>query len=122
MKGLSERQVHILELKAAGKTSKEIALELDVSHSAIRSHLHKAYQALGVNGAGQAIAKLFNEKQEDNILVSRVYCLSSPQMAVVVDHMKTEGPRWARNLTEEQLRVIVAGVNNSMAKALKEKI
>jgi DNA-binding NarL/FixJ family response regulator len=54
---LSSREREILQLVAEGKVAAEIADELDVSESTIRSHLHKTYAKLEVPDRAQAVLK-----------------------------------------------------------------
>jgi putative nucleotidyltransferase with HDIG domain len=54
---LSGRQREMLSLLADGKVYKEIAEELDVTASTVRSHLHLAYQRLGVADRAQAVLR-----------------------------------------------------------------
>jgi putative nucleotidyltransferase with HDIG domain len=58
---LSGRQREMLALLAEGKVYKEIAEQLDVTASTVRSHLHLAYQRLGVADRAQAVLRA-NEK------------------------------------------------------------
>jgi putative nucleotidyltransferase with HDIG domain len=52
---LSPRQTTILGLLAQGKRYKEIALELGVTTSTVRTHLHSVYAKLGVPDRAQAV-------------------------------------------------------------------
>jgi putative nucleotidyltransferase with HDIG domain len=52
---LSERQLEIIRMLRAGKVYKEIASELEVADSTIRTHLHLAYEKLGVGDRAQAV-------------------------------------------------------------------
>ena len=54
---LSSRQTAILGSVAAGQHDKAIALELGVSASTVRSHLHDAYGRLGVPDRAQAVLR-----------------------------------------------------------------
>jgi len=54
---LSQRELEVLRLVAAGKSSAEIARELVVSPNTIKTHLKNIYSKLGVHGAGEAIAR-----------------------------------------------------------------
>ncbi len=51
---LTERQVSLLRLVAAGHTDKEIAHELNISPSRVRNQLSEIYQKLGVSNRTQA--------------------------------------------------------------------
>jgi len=53
---LSEREERILELLARGKSDIEIAEELSISERAIRYHLRRIYDKIGVNTRWEAIA------------------------------------------------------------------
>jgi DNA-binding NarL/FixJ family response regulator len=52
---LSSREVEILACLAEGKVYKQIALELSVSASTVRSHLHNVYSKLGAVDRAQAV-------------------------------------------------------------------
>lgn len=54
---LSSREREILQLVAEGKVAAEIADDLDVSESTVRSHLHKTYTKLEVPDRAQAVLK-----------------------------------------------------------------
>jgi HD-GYP domain-containing protein (c-di-GMP phosphodiesterase class II)/DNA-binding CsgD family transcriptional regulator len=54
---LSSREREILQLVAEGKVAAQIAGDLDVSESTIRSHLHKTYAKLEVPDRVQAVLK-----------------------------------------------------------------
>jgi putative nucleotidyltransferase with HDIG domain len=54
---LSTREREILELVAEGKVAADIASELAVSESTVRSHLHKTYAKLEVPDRAQAVLK-----------------------------------------------------------------
>lgn len=54
---LSSREREILKLVADGKVAAEIADDLDVSESTVRSHLHKTYAKLEVPDRAQAVLK-----------------------------------------------------------------
>ncbi|HET6864641.1 MAG TPA: HD domain-containing phosphohydrolase [Solirubrobacteraceae bacterium] len=54
---LSSREREILQLVAEGKLAAEIADDLDVSESTVRSHLHKTYAKLEVPDRAQAVLK-----------------------------------------------------------------
>jgi putative nucleotidyltransferase with HDIG domain len=54
---LSPRQTEILSLMAQGKQYKAIGLELGLSASTVRSHLHAVYLALVVNDRAQAVLR-----------------------------------------------------------------
>lgn len=51
---LTERQVHVLELLAEGKSNKVIARELELSEKTVKSHITAVFRALGVVNRTQA--------------------------------------------------------------------
>jgi DNA-binding NarL/FixJ family response regulator len=53
--GLSSRETEILELVAAGTSNKEIAKDLWVSETTVKSHLLNAFEKLGVNDRTAAV-------------------------------------------------------------------
>jgi DNA-binding CsgD family transcriptional regulator len=55
---LTDRETEILEWVARGKTNREIASILSVSHHTVRKHLEHAYEKLGVHTRTAAIARL----------------------------------------------------------------
>ena len=54
---LSARQTEVLRTLAEGKTYKTIALELGISASTARSHLHETYDKLGVDDRINAVLR-----------------------------------------------------------------
>jgi HD-like signal output (HDOD) protein len=52
---LSQQELRVLQRLAQGRVYKEIAHELALSVSTIRTHLHNAYRKLGVPGGAQAV-------------------------------------------------------------------
>lgn len=52
---LSERELDVLRLLGEGKVYKQIAAELQLSPSTVRSHLHRAYRRMGVVDRTQAV-------------------------------------------------------------------
>jgi DNA-binding NarL/FixJ family response regulator len=52
---LSQRELAILELVAAGKANKMIAWELNVSDETVKAHLRNVFAKLGVNDRTQAV-------------------------------------------------------------------
>jgi putative nucleotidyltransferase with HDIG domain len=52
---LTRRQVQILDALAGGKQYKEIASEMGVAESTVRTHLHHLYKTLGVSDRAQAV-------------------------------------------------------------------
>ena len=54
---LTSRETAVLHFLAQGKVYKAIALELGVSASTVRSHLHNTYAKLGVDNRAQAVLR-----------------------------------------------------------------
>jgi DNA-binding NarL/FixJ family response regulator len=54
---LSTRETEILRILAQGKVYKAIALELNISMSTVRTHLHNTYAKLEVNDRAQAVLR-----------------------------------------------------------------
>ncbi len=52
---LSTREVDVLKRLAEGKVYKQIALELNLSTSTVRTHLHNTYTKLGAVDRAQAV-------------------------------------------------------------------
>lgn len=52
---LSSRELEVLSALSDGKVYKQIALDLSLSPSTVRSHLHHAYSKLGVLDRAQAV-------------------------------------------------------------------
>jgi putative nucleotidyltransferase with HDIG domain len=55
---LSSRETTIVRLLAEGKRYKEIALELEVAASTVRTHLHNVYAKIGVDDRAQAVLRV----------------------------------------------------------------
>ena len=55
---LSTRETAIVRLLAEGKRYKEIALELNVTASTVRTHLHNVYAKIGVDDRAQAVLRV----------------------------------------------------------------
>ncbi len=55
--GLTEREVRVLELLAAGSANKEIARELDISPNTVKTHVANLFLKLEVQRRTQAIRK-----------------------------------------------------------------
>lgn len=55
--GLTPRECEILELLASGRSTKEIARQLEISPNTAKTHLAKVYQKLEVQRRTQAILK-----------------------------------------------------------------
>ena len=54
---LSDRELEVLRLVAAGLRAAEIAAQLFVSEGTVRRHLHNVYGKLGVTGGARAVAQ-----------------------------------------------------------------
>jgi ATP/maltotriose-dependent transcriptional regulator MalT len=54
---LSERELQVLRLLAAGSSNPEIAAQLYISLNTVKSHLKNIYGKLGVTRRGQATAR-----------------------------------------------------------------
>jgi DNA-binding NarL/FixJ family response regulator len=57
---LSQREVEVLELVAAGTTNREAAARLFISEATVKSHLLNIYAKLGVSDRAAAVAEAFN--------------------------------------------------------------
>lgn len=57
---ISARQYEVLKMFSEGMSFKQIAFELKISDTTVRSHAGNIYKALGVNDRARA-AQLFNE-------------------------------------------------------------
>ena len=55
--GVTEREVAVLELLAAGRSNKEIARTLDISPNTVKTHIANLFQKLEVERRTQAIQK-----------------------------------------------------------------
>lgn len=71
MPELSPRQREILALVAAGRTSKEIASELQISESTVNWHLTKAFARLGASSRAEAVAIAMRDG-DDVVVVPRL--------------------------------------------------
>jgi LuxR family transcriptional regulator, maltose regulon positive regulatory protein len=54
---LSERELEVLQLVAAGKSNRRIASELFVSVGTVKTHLNNAYRKLDAHSRTQAVAR-----------------------------------------------------------------
>jgi DNA-binding CsgD family transcriptional regulator len=66
MADLSPRQREILDLVAAGRTSKEIASDLGISESTVNWHLSNAFGRLGASSRAEAVALSIREEADRN--------------------------------------------------------
>jgi DNA-binding NarL/FixJ family response regulator len=57
---LTQREIEVLELVAAGNTNRETAARLFISEATVKSHLLNLYFKLGVNDRAAAVAEGFN--------------------------------------------------------------
>ena len=53
---LTPRQVEVLRLLEQGRSTKQIAAELQLSTETVRNHVRRLFQALGVNSRLEAVA------------------------------------------------------------------
>ncbi|MFB4273574.1 response regulator [Nonomuraea sp. GTA35] len=59
---LSQRELEVLELVAAGSTNREAAARLFITEATIKSHLLNIYAKLGVNERAGAVTEAFNRR------------------------------------------------------------
>jgi DNA-binding NarL/FixJ family response regulator len=57
---LSQRELEVLELVAAGSTNREAAARLFISEATVKTHLLHLYAKLGVSDRAAAVAEAFN--------------------------------------------------------------
>ena len=55
---LTSREKEVFDLLICNKTTKEIAIILNISEKTVRNHISNAMQKLGVNGRAQAVVEL----------------------------------------------------------------
>ena len=59
MKGiLTKREKEIFEMLIVNKTTKDIALELEISEKTVRNHISNVMQKLSVKGRASAVVEL----------------------------------------------------------------
>jgi DNA-binding NarL/FixJ family response regulator len=54
---LSERELEVLRLVASGKSNREIARELTLTHGTIKSHIHNIMQKLDASNRTEAVTR-----------------------------------------------------------------
>ncbi|MEU8175629.1 response regulator transcription factor [Microbispora hainanensis] len=59
---LSQRELEVLELVAAGNTNREVAARLFITEATVKSHLLNIYAKLGVSDRAAAVAEAFNRR------------------------------------------------------------
>ena len=59
---LSQRELEVLELVAAGTTNREVAAALFISEATVKTHLLNIYAKLGVTDRAAAVAEAFNRR------------------------------------------------------------
>jgi len=57
---LSQRELEVVELVAAGTTNREAAARLFISEATVKAHLLNIYAKLGVSDRAAAVAEAFN--------------------------------------------------------------
>ncbi len=55
---LTKREREVFELLVKNKTTKEIAIELNISEKTVRNHISNTMQKLGVKGRASAVVEL----------------------------------------------------------------
>jgi DNA-binding NarL/FixJ family response regulator len=55
--GVSERELEVLQLLAAGQSNKEIARRLEVSPNTVKTHIAKLFEKLGAKRRTEAILR-----------------------------------------------------------------
>ena len=67
---LTERQIEVLQLIAAGRSNKEIARSLEIAEGTVKVHITAAFRALGVHNRVSAAAAMQARPRNDNALQS----------------------------------------------------
>ena len=60
---LTKREKDVFELLVQNKSTREIALELNISEKTVRNHISNAMQKLGVKGRAGAVVELLKLKE-----------------------------------------------------------
>ena len=60
---LTKREKDVFELLVQNKSTREIALELNISEKTVRNHVSNAMQKLGVKGRAGAVVELLKLKE-----------------------------------------------------------
>ena len=55
---MTNREKEVFELLIKNKSTKEIAIKLNISEKTVRNHISNAMQKLGVKGRAQAVVEL----------------------------------------------------------------
>ena len=59
---LSQREIEVLQLIATGAANKQIASELSIGQSTVKTHIVRIFSKLGVNGRTEAVAEGVKKK------------------------------------------------------------
>ena len=60
---LTSREKEVFDLLICNKTTKEIAIILNISEKTVRNHISNVIQKLGVNGRAAAVVELLKLKE-----------------------------------------------------------
>ena len=60
---LTKREKQVFEMLIMNKTTKEIAVSLNISEKTVRNHISNAMQKLGVKGRASAVVELLRLKE-----------------------------------------------------------
>lgn len=63
--GLTERQRHVLDLVARGKTNKQVAATLGISERTVEIHIHSITIRAGLQGRNELLAALLRDALEN---------------------------------------------------------